>query len=187
MEHRWQAGLFGVKRDDLNAGLEGRLSAARLGLAGALRQRLARPCEPLNYEHVPERNARRAGRIDAAGRRSEKSLQDLDKVDQTRLTATVQRRTGERRDNSVTLALSLDTSGSNSVVESRLPKPLVAGSIPVSRSTFLNPSPVTHPDTACSGTLLQTAHGPTDKMSNVMVLERAGLAAPVHRRRVSET
>ncbi len=29
-------------------------------------------------------------------------------------------------------------SGSNSVVESRLPKPLVAGSIPVSRSIFSN-------------------------------------------------
>ena len=45
--------------------------------------------------------------------------------------------TGERRENSVTPALSLDTSGSNSVVESRLPKPLVAGSIPVSRSIRL--------------------------------------------------
>jgi hypothetical protein len=31
------------------------------------------------------------------------------------------------------------TSGSNSVVESRLPKPLVAGSIPVSRSKFFLP------------------------------------------------
>ena len=33
-------------------------------------------------------------------------------------------------------ASTLQASGSNSVVESRLPKPLVAGSIPVSRSSF---------------------------------------------------
>ena len=116
--------------------LLGRLSAARVGLAAASRERLARPCDRLDYEHVPERNACRASRIDAAGRRSEKSLQDRCKLDRKRPTAILQRRPGERRENSVTLALSLDTSGSNSVVESRLPKPLVAGSIPVSRSTF---------------------------------------------------
>ena len=34
------------------------------------------------------------------------------------------------------LAVHISPGGSNSVVESRLPKPLVAGSIPVSRSNF---------------------------------------------------
>ena len=37
----------------------------------------------------------------------------------------------------VKLQIAANLSGSNSVVESRLPKPLVAGSIPVSRSSFV--------------------------------------------------
>ena len=44
-----------------------------------------------------------------------------------------------RKFRGVTLGSS-SLSGSNSVVESRLPKPLVAGSIPVSRSTSLKRS-----------------------------------------------